>query len=180
MNATVMGDTESQPTGAFNGGETLMAEVVEPTGGNGAVDGTEMLLGPTIIRDPRVQEKPREVRTGSPFSGGNVGAASVAPVAKKANVITVQRTPTSDNTWQSVLTDAAPYGSIPLAIYGLIAMWTTGKPSTQTTIYLPYLAIFSSFLATGFALPGLLGAKWKWCIGSLVLATIAVVLAVLR
>lgn len=149
-------------TVAASDSEAISAVLVDPTDQT-ITDPNGIMLGPTILRGQPVTEAPREVRTGSPFSG-----MVDLPPQKLPAVPKVVR-PTQDTGWYNVLIDAAPYGCLPLVAYAVVCAWGAGWSFKA--------GLVAAFFALCFGLPGLLGPRWKWCLGGMIVAAPILVIA---
>jgi hypothetical protein len=154
--------------------DAISAELVE------IVDPNGIMLGPTLLHGHSVNSPPREMRSGSPFSGGTQlppeklaglpasGAMQLPPMNLPGNPAVISR-PRQESGWYNVLIDAAPYGCLPLVIYALLSAWGAGWSFKA--------GVVSAFFALCFGLPGLLGPRWKWCLGAMIIAAPILVIA---
>jgi hypothetical protein len=146
------------------GDEAISAELVDVIPVDADPNG--ILMGPTVLRSSVSNESPREVRSGSPFS--NAVEAPTAP-QKALGVLSPATRPREELGWHNVLIDAAPYGCLPLVVYAVLSSWGAGWSFKA--------GVVAAFFALCFGLPGLLGPRWKWCLGGMMIAAPILVIA---
>lgn len=159
----------------------IMAAVADSPERVIGASGSEILLGPTIVRDPRLHsevlgppEKPRDTRTGSPFAGANEAALPGPTVPKKApNNLALGNGLVGELAWIRVLIEAAPYGCGPLSLFSLFA--SLSAPDKRELV-----ALFPVFLTFLFGGGGLAGQRKTWCLAAMSVATVAAVIAWVR